>query len=98
MLVNARYKPCKEVLADNHHHLLSMSELNLIRLQRIFRELLDDPALALSPEFSTRDHSGWDSVVMVQLVLAVEEEFGVQFAMEDVAEIKSVADLLRLLE
>lgn len=74
-----------------------MSDPRLIRLQRIFREVLDNPSLHITETFSTKEHPEWDSVAMVQIVLAVEEEFGMQLGMEQVAGIKSVADILAFL-
>lgn len=74
-----------------------MSSANLIRLQRIFREILDNPSLRLEETYSTAGNPEWDSVAMVQIVLAVESEFGVQLQMEQVAGIKSVGDILKLL-
>ncbi|MGE9293121.1 MAG: acyl carrier protein [Puniceicoccales bacterium] len=74
-----------------------MSSAQLTRLQRIFREVLDEPSLRLTEDYSTADHPEWDSVAMVQIVLAVEQEFGVELEMAEVAEIKSVADILHLL-
>lgn len=69
----------------------------LLRLQRIFREVLDDSSLLLTPEFSPVNCADWDSVAMVQIVLATEQEFGVQLSTETVAGIKSVGDLLKAL-
>jgi acyl carrier protein len=74
-----------------------MNQGHLLRLQRIFREVFDDPSLVLTPELSPADYSMWDSVAMVQIVLATEQEFGVRLSMETVAGVKSVADLLRAL-
>ena len=75
-----------------------MNNEKLFRLQRIFREVFDDPAMVISPELSPAATSDWDSVAMVQIVLATEEEFGVRLSMEIVAGITSVADLLRAVE
>jgi acyl carrier protein len=74
-----------------------MSTANIQRLQQIFREVFDDSSLVISPAFSPADHSAWDSIAMVQIVLATEQEFGVRFPMETVAEIKSVEHILRAL-
>lgn len=74
-----------------------MTDQRLLRLQRIFREILDNPNLNLSPEFSMKEHTEWDSVATVQIVLATEEEFGVRLSTDVVAAVKSVADLLRAL-
>jgi acyl carrier protein len=75
-----------------------MKDMNIIRLGRIFREVLDDATLEITEAFSTKEHPEWDSVAMVQIVLAVEEEFGVQLGMESVARIKSAGDILALIE
>lgn len=73
------------------------SSPRLLRLQRIFRDVLDEPALRLTEDYSTTDHPEWDSVAMVQIVLAVEQEFGCELDMAQVARIKSVADILRFI-
>jgi acyl carrier protein len=70
----------------------------LYELQIIFREVFDDPTLQISPELSTGNFPDWDSVAMVQIVLATESQFGMRFTTNEVASIKSVADILRLLE
>jgi acyl carrier protein len=67
-------------------------------LQRIFREVLDEPGLELRPEYAVTDNPNWDSVAMVQIVLAIEEERSIRFRTEDVATVKTVGDLLRLME
>jgi len=65
------------------------------KLQNIFREVLDSPALALVPEFSVADCEGWDSVATVRLVLEVEREFGVRFTTDEVARIRKAEDFIR---
>jgi acyl carrier protein len=67
------------------------------RLQEIFRDILDDPTLILSEDMSTANCPDWDSVATVQIVLAAEAEFGVRFATDDVASIRSVKDILDVL-
>jgi acyl carrier protein len=71
---------------------------NLFRLQTIFRDILDDDSLVLTPEFSTADSVDWDSVATVQIVLAVEEEFGVKLPSAVVGHLTSVSQLLSSLE
>lgn len=68
------------------------------RLQSIFRDVLDNPTLQLSEEMSIGNFPDWDSVATVQIVLATEAEFGVRFTTDEVAAIRSVADILKLLE
>lgn len=70
----------------------------LYRLQSIFRNVFDDPTLKITKETSTASFPDWDSVAMVQIVLATEAEFGIRFATDAVASIRSVADIARLVE
>lgn len=65
------------------------------KIQEIFRGVLDDDSLEITPSYSTSGNPGWDSVAMVQILLAVESEFGVKFTTDEVARIKTVADLLK---
>lgn len=74
-----------------------MSSDHLFRLQAIFREIFDQSSLVLTPELSPATLPEWDSVAMVQLVLATEQEFGVRFGIDEVAAIKSAGDFLALL-
>ena len=69
----------------------------LTKIQDIFRDILDDENLSVDSNFSTAACEDWDSVAMVQVVLAVESEFGVRFSTDEVAGIKSVADILKKL-
>ena len=53
----------------------------------------------VTPETSFEDDLGADSVDLVELSMALEEEFGVEeMAEEDVAGIKTVADLVHYLQ
>ena len=67
----------------------------LQKLQEIFRDVIDDESLVLTESYSTQDNDDWDSVAMIQILLAIEAEFGVKFTTDEVANIKSVADILK---
>jgi len=68
------------------------------RLQSIFQDVLDDPSIRLTPDFSPASHADWDSVATVRLVLSIESEFGIRFTTDQVASIKSVKDILAVVE
>jgi acyl carrier protein len=72
-------------------------EEKIMRLQKIFREVLDLPELELTANFSTADCAAWDSVATVQIVLATEAEFQVRVPLEAVAGLHRAGDLLTLL-
>jgi acyl carrier protein len=65
-----------------------------LRIQRIFREYFDDDQLEIWDEMSPRDLPAWDSLMHVKLLIALEEEFGVQFTTAEAGELRSVGDFL----
>lgn len=67
-------------------------------LNPIFRDIFDDPELNVVETTSSQDIPDWDSVAQVKLVLAIEEEFDVEFTTDEVAAFKSVGDFVRALE
>lgn len=67
---------------------------DLLRLRRIFRDVLDNPTLEITEKSTSSDVPDWDSVATVQIVLAAEEEFKIRLKTEEVAGATSVAALL----
>jgi acyl carrier protein len=65
-----------------------------LRIQRVFREQFDDDQLEIWDGMSPRDLPSWDSLMQVKLLIAMEEEFGVQFTTAEAAELRSVDDFL----
>jgi acyl carrier protein len=70
----------------------------LSSLQTIFREFFDDPGMVISPETSQATLADWDSVAQVHIILAIEEAFSIRFSTDEVAKVRSVADLLLVIE
>jgi len=68
----------------------------LLRMQTIFRDVLDEPSMQLAPDMSIEDTPDWDSVAMIQIVLAVEAEFDIRLTGEQVEGIRTVADIVAL--
>lgn len=68
------------------------------RLNEVFRDIFDDPALTVGEETTARDVDGWDSLTHITLLSAVEDEFGIVFPMRDVVEMKNVGDMVSAIE
>ncbi len=68
------------------------------RLQGIFRELFDDPALVLAPETTARDVERWDSLSHVDMMVMVEEAFGIRFSTREVTGLPNVGALVQVIE
>ena len=67
-------------------------------LTQIFREQLRKPALVITPAMTQNDLPGWDSAAMVAIIMAVEEQFNMEFTPNDLRNIRSIADLARLVQ
>ena len=68
------------------------------RTAKIFREVFEEPALAISAETKAEDIPQWDSLTHINLIIALEEEFGIQFTSQEVTSMTCVGDLFTLLE
>ena len=70
---------------------------DFIRLQRIFREVLEDESFELRTDYSQDNLSSWDSFAQVKIIIAIEEEFGIHLSIDEASETKSVGGLLGLI-
>lgn len=53
---------------------------------------------AIKPDSNLRDDIGINSIGLLYMALAVEEEFGIKFANQDFADIKLVSDVVAIIE
>ncbi len=67
------------------------------RLNRIFRDVLDDDDLVLKQDTTAKDVEGWDSMANVQLMLGVEREFGVHLSAGQMQALHNVGDLVAVI-
>jgi len=72
------------------------SEIILSKLQLIFRDVFDDQSLAIERESSAENIKEWDSLAHLNLVMCVEQAFGVRFALGELQTLKNVGDLVDL--
>jgi len=68
------------------------------RLQAICADLFHVPAQSIVAETSPESIEGWDSVQHLNLVLALEQEFDLQFEPEEIDRMKNVGAIAALLE
>jgi acyl carrier protein len=70
----------------------------LEQLNEVFQDVFEDDDLQVQAQTSARDIDDWDSLMHVNLVLAVESRFGVRFTSTEVAGLKDVGELMALVE
>ncbi len=73
-----------------------MNEI-LDRLQPIFRDVFENNSLTVGRDSSAMTVDGWDSLAHVNLIAAVEEAFGVRFALGELEELQNVGDMVDLI-
>lgn len=67
------------------------------RLNRVFREVFDDDTIAVNASTTAADIDDWDSLTHIQLIAAVEDEFGVKFSMKQVSSMKNVGEMAEII-
>lgn len=72
----------------------------LERLIKVFRVVFEEDVntAAVTPEASLREDIGINSIGLLYMAMAVEEEFGIKFKNEDFAAIRTVGDVITLIE
>ena len=70
----------------------------LPRVQRILADILQLPTDQITPTSSPETLPGWDSVQHLNLILALEEEFGTMFEPDEIDQMGSVEGILSVVE
>jgi acyl carrier protein len=74
-----------------------MNPAILNRVQGIVADLFSMPMPEITLETSSDTINSWDSLQHLNLMLALEQEFGVQFAPEEIEKLTSVQSIVGLL-
>ncbi len=64
------------------------------RLNAVFRDVFDDEELTVNDETTAADVDGWDSLIHITLIDAVEEEFDLSFDMKTIVKLKNVGEMV----
>lgn len=68
----------------------------IARLTPLFREVFRDDAIVVRPEMTAQDVARWDSLSHIDMIVYVEEAFGVRIPTREVTRMKNVGDLVRV--
>lgn len=71
---------------------------NFNRLVKVFHMVFQDESIELFKTTTANDIEGWDSLSHINLVLAIEMEFGIKFSSAEVRKMENVGELLELIE
>lgn len=68
------------------------------KVTAIFRTVFNQANLEITPATTANDVEGWDSLSHLNMISAVEKEFGVKFKLKDLVKLKNVGDLLTVVQ
>lgn len=67
------------------------------RLTMVFREVFDDETICVRDETTSDDIEDWDSFEHINLIVAVEDEFGMKIPMGKVVTMKNVGEMVDII-
>ena len=66
-------------------------------LNGVFQDVFDDESITVNDETTSDDIVDWDSLEHINLIAAVEQEFGVKFNMGQVVSMKNVGEMVDII-
>lgn len=57
-----------------------------------------DASYTITPETSAEEIDEWDSISHIELITAIESDFGVRFALGELQDLKNVGDMAKLIQ
>ncbi len=63
------------------------------KLNTIFRDNFDDDEICLTDATSSEDIEDWDSLEQINLVVAIQDAFGIKFNIDEVNAMKNVGEM-----
>lgn len=80
---------------------MRLAKVDLERLKAVFLSVIDNPSMAFDSSLRLGQVDGWDSFAQINLIIAIESSFNIEFDSNEIAELvtfelisKSLADKL----
>ena len=67
------------------------------RVNNVFREVFDDESIIVTDTTTAEDIEDWDSFEHINLVVAIEDEFGFKIPMGKVLTMKNVGEMIDII-
>lgn len=68
------------------------------KLTKVFREVFDDETISLREEMTADDVDAWDSLSHVNLMIAIELAFDIEFKQNEIQSFANVGELMKSIE
>lgn len=70
-------------------------KLILKQVNDIFKRVLDDTDIVITPQTTSADIEAWDSLNHIQLIVAIEKHFNVKFTTREIFTWKDVGEMCK---
>lgn len=67
------------------------------KLNEVFREVFDEEDITVTETTTADDIEDWDSLEHINLMAAVEQEFGIKFTMGQIVTMKNVGEMATII-
>ena len=67
------------------------------KVDEVFQDVFDDESIHVNEETTADDIEDWDSLEHINLVVAVENAFGMKFTMGEVTGMKNVGEMVDII-
>ena len=67
------------------------------KINEVFRDVFEDDDITVNDQTTADDIEDWDSLEHINLVNAIEQEFGVKFTMGEIVSMKNVGEMADLI-
>ena len=67
------------------------------KMNEVFRDVFDDEDITVTDATTADDIEDWDSLEHINLVNAVEQEFGIKFNMGQIVSMKNVGEMVTII-
>lgn len=79
-------------ISDKKGSVMSREEV-FETLNEVFRDVFDDETITVNDDTTADDIEDWDSLEHINLMAAVESEFGIKFSMGQIMTMKNVGEM-----
>lgn len=66
-------------------------------LDGIFQDVFDDDSIHVNENTVAEDIEDWDSLEHINLIVAIENHFGIKFNMNEVTSMKNVGEVVKII-
>ncbi|MCI9462638.1 MAG: acyl carrier protein [Lachnospiraceae bacterium] len=70
----------------------------LEKINEVFRNIFEKENLVISEDTSADDIEGWDSLQHVKILVMLEQEFHVEFDIDEIISMDNIGDMVRIIK